>query len=80
MKNTKSALLILWTLLTATYASSLMASEPVAAPAGEPAEQIVDEKCQAPKWAIAIGHEDQWKLHNGCTEENVDEKKQETTQ
>ena len=76
MKNTKSTLFILSALLTATYASSLMASEPVATPTEEPAEQIVDEKCQAPKWAIAIGHEDQWKLHNGCTEENVEEKKQ----
>lgn len=24
------------------------------------------EACQAPKWAIAIGHEQMWKLHNGC--------------
>lgn len=74
MKTTKSTLLILSALLTATYASYVMASEPVAAPTEEPAELIVDEKCQAPKWAIAIGHEDQWKLHNGCTEENVEEK------
>jgi len=21
---------------------------------------------KAPKWAIAIGHEEMWKLHNGC--------------
>jgi len=24
------------------------------------------EECKAPKWAIAIGHEEMWKLHNGC--------------
>lgn len=24
------------------------------------------DECQAPKWAIAIGHEQMWKLHNGC--------------
>jgi len=24
------------------------------------------EECRAPKWAIAIGHEEMWKLHNGC--------------
>ena len=24
------------------------------------------EECEAPKWAIAIGHEQMWKLHNGC--------------
>lgn len=78
MKNPQSILLILSTLLTASYASSLMASEPVTAPTDEPAEQVVDEKCQAPKWAIAIGHEDKWKLHNGCTEKKAEEKKQET--
>ena len=25
-----------------------------------------EEECKAPKWAIAIGHEEMWKLHNGC--------------
>ena len=30
------------------------------------------EECQAPAWAIAIGHEQMWKLHNGCP---TDEKK-----
>ncbi|MBW5290172.1 MAG: hypothetical protein Rsou_1560 [Candidatus Ruthia sp. Asou_11_S2] len=24
------------------------------------------EECQASSWAIAIGHEQKWKLHNGC--------------
>jgi hypothetical protein len=23
--------------------------------------------CEAPQWAIDIGHEEMWKLHNGCT-------------
>jgi hypothetical protein len=26
----------------------------------------VDDECKAPKWAIAIGHEQLWKKHNGC--------------
>ena len=30
--------------------------------------EVVDKNCQAPAWAIAIGHEEKWKLHNGCTE------------
>lgn len=24
------------------------------------------EECEVPEWAIKIGHEEQWKLHNGC--------------
>ena len=26
----------------------------------------IKEGCEAPEWAIKIGHEEQWKLHNGC--------------
>jgi len=35
------------------------------------------EQCQAPSWAIAIGHEQKWKLHNGCPteQESQQEKK-----
>jgi hypothetical protein len=25
-----------------------------------------DARCQVPEWAIAIGHEEMWKLHNNC--------------
>jgi hypothetical protein len=25
-------------------------------------------ECDVPEWAIKIGHEEQWKLHNGCAE------------
>ncbi len=34
-------------------------------------------QCQAPIWAIAIGHEQKWKLHNGCPteQESQQEKK-----
>lgn len=28
--------------------------------------ETIDEECIVPDWAIDIGHEEQWKLHNGC--------------
>ncbi|MBW5289665.1 MAG: hypothetical protein Rpha_1554 [Candidatus Ruthia sp. Apha_13_S6] len=35
------------------------------------------KECQASSWAIAIGHEQKWKLHNGCSteQESQQEKK-----
>ena len=30
------------------------------------AQEKSAQDCQAPSWAIAIGHEQKWKLHNGC--------------
>ncbi len=38
------------------------------------AKKAEDTKCQAPKWAIAIGHEEMWKKHNGCEEKKEDKK------
>jgi thioredoxin reductase len=36
----------------------------------EVSEVIVEEKdCTVPEFAIAMGHEEKWKLHNGCTDE-----------
>jgi hypothetical protein len=35
----------------------------------EVSEVIVEEKdCTVPEFAIAMGHEEKWKLHNGCTD------------
>lgn len=31
-----------------------------------PVSDGADEDCKAPIWAVAIGHEQKWKLHNGC--------------
>jgi hypothetical protein len=31
-----------------------------------PTEVVADPKCTPPDFAIAMGHEKQWKLHNGC--------------
>jgi len=28
--------------------------------------ESINEKCIVPEWAKKIGHEDKWKLHNGC--------------
>ena len=66
MKTLSSSALIVSALL-AVASSTVLATEPDAA-AAEGATKEVDAKCQAPKWAIAIGHEEKWKLHNGCTE------------
>ena len=38
-------------------------------------EDKVDTKkdCEPPQWAIAIGHKEMWKEHNGCLEEDINE-------
>jgi len=36
-----------------------------------------DNDCKAPDWAIKIGHEEKWKLHNGC--KSSESKKTEST-
>ena len=28
--------------------------------------KTTNKECEAPDWAKAIGHEEKWKLHNGC--------------
>ena len=35
------------------------------------------EECEAPGWAKTIGHEQQWKLHNGCP--STEDKKEEAS-
>jgi len=30
------------------------------------APKNVNKECEAPGWAKAIGHEEKWKMHNGC--------------
>jgi hypothetical protein len=42
---------------------------PTEAPGAGSAAPVVnspDARCQVPEWAIAIGHEAMWKLHNNC--------------
>ena len=31
-----------------------------------PASSVEEERCRVPEFAKKIGHEEQWKLHNGC--------------
>ncbi len=52
------------------------ANSPVKEKKAEPAQAAVEAEakaakaakkdCEAPDWAKAIGHEEKWKLHNGC--------------
>jgi hypothetical protein len=63
MKNIHT---LFFALLAITLSTVSIADEKKESPGGEPPKKSADEKCQAPKWAIAIGHEEKWKLHNGC--------------
>lgn len=54
--------------LAVTFSTYSIAGDKNEKPTAEPPKKAVDTKCQAPKWAIAIGHEEKWKLHNGCAE------------
>lgn len=39
------------------------------------AEQIAEEeRCTVPAFAIAIGHEEMWKKHNGCPAKEEEKK------
>jgi hypothetical protein len=38
----------------------------IAAASGSPVDTAKAERCKVPKFAKAIGHEAQWKLHNNC--------------
>ena len=47
----------------------------------EPTAEVVKtaEECEIPAFAKAIGHEDQWLLHNGCPpREDKDAKKEDS--
>jgi hypothetical protein len=72
MKNT----LILFFILSAlSFSLHSMANDKKNLPASETEKTVTDTKCQAPKWAIAIGHEEMWKLHNGCGEKKAEDLK-----
>ena len=67
MNGLKRLFAILWTLIALDAAAQEQQDKQSAAESTK-----TSEECQAPKWAIAIGHEQMWKLHNGCP---TDEKK-----
>lgn len=37
-----------------------------AAPVPEQPQTTTEKDCVVPDWAKNMGHEDKWKLHNGC--------------
>ena len=39
------------------------------------AQEKSAKDCQAPGWAIVIGHEQKWKLHNGCPTDDANKPK-----
>lgn len=63
--------LVLLVAMSGVYADSSVEEKKV-----EPAQAAVvpdakeaktaNPECEAPAWAKAIGHEEKWKLHNGC--------------
>ena len=65
MKNIRLIFTTLWALFALdAIAATHSDQQEHKAPPVESAKSA--EECQAPKWAIAIGHEQMWKLHNGC--------------
>jgi len=68
---------ILFTLLAATLSLNALAEEKEQKTEEATHQNTDDSKCQAPAWAIAIGHEQMWKKHNGCEDKNEDKQKDE---
>lgn len=70
ISGTMSALVLLVTM------GGVSANSPIEEKKTEPAQAAVEPEaktaktvnkgCEAPGWAKAIGHEEKWKLHNGC--------------
>ncbi len=58
------AIRILLTACWALLALGAVAADKENQSAAQPSKTA--EECEAPAWAIAIGHEQMWKLHNGC--------------
>ena len=67
MKGIRILFAISWTLLALGAIAVFGFSDSDATESeSEQATTKTAEQCQAPQWAIAIGHEQMWKLHNGC--------------
>jgi hypothetical protein len=59
------AVLVLFAVAIGLTANRLPTDAPGAGPAASVADSQ-ESRCQVPEWAIAIGHEEMWKLHNNC--------------
>ena len=73
MKKINGTMVALFLLVTmgSAYANTPIEEkkvEPAQAAAEPEAKTVktVNKECEAPDWAKAIGHEEKWKLHNGC--------------
>lgn len=64
----KSTLTLFLTFVVITLSTYSNADDKKDNPSAVTEISVEDTKCQAPQWAIAIGHEHMWKLHNGCGE------------
>ncbi len=56
-------------LIAAVYVALLLALLPTLRAATPPlvsTSQPQEERCRVPEFAKQIGHEEKWKLHNGC--------------
>lgn len=69
MKTLKLIIFVLSAITFSMSTNTLLAEDKNDKPSTEADKKVENDKCEAPAWAIAIGHEDKWKLHNGCTEE-----------
>ena len=54
-----------WVYATGPKKVELVQQQGMSAPAG-PVDPAEVERCKVPDFAIAMGHEDKWKLHNNC--------------
>jgi hypothetical protein len=55
-----------WVYSAGARASSAAQSAAAAAPAVAPGDPAEADRCKVPALAIALGHEEKWKLHNNC--------------
>ena len=63
--------LVLLVTMSGAYADSPIEEKKVeptqaAVEVEEKTAKAINKECEAPGWAKAIGHEEKWKLHNGC--------------
>ena len=47
-------------------AAESLATQPAMASAGAPGTSAEFDRCKPPAFAVALGHEEKWKLHNNC--------------
>jgi hypothetical protein len=55
-----------WVYSTGTRAPAVAQSTAAAAPAVAPVDPAAADRCKVPAFAVALGHEEKWKLHNNC--------------